>query len=381
MLPSTLLALGWALWSGGPSSAPASRRSVENATSSVFRWAGAPVTLRWALAPDFCTAVSPLLWEENTMGNFVFSKRSNFTQCRRIRALVRQSFALWSAANPGLHFIDVTDRCAVERLWRPLSEQHCSESAYCIDEENGTDWKIELTQFEQRVPAPSTEECSFVTSATLPPTLTLALTTSPVPSPAHPPTVGFSQFLIHQLRTCFDCERAQVVVGGFTQKNRRLGDQHAYGRVTRTLTDEQPLGTNGLPNAHQSIALIRSPLEPLLFVLTGRAMYGKSVKRAFLEINMDDEYKTVESDGGGATNATVVHCWRLDSDVCDWMATVLFWIFFSLVLTTFCIGCCMAMHRFASNLLTGWDVDQNGKLELNEACTSGPVPLPAIAIC
>lgn len=211
-------------------------------------------------------------------------------------------------------------------------------------------------------------------------------------------------------RTCFDCERAQVVVGGFTQKNRRLGDQHAYGRVTRTLTDEQPLGTNGLPNAHQSIALIRSPLEPLLFVLTGRAMYGKSVKRAFLEINMDgkasraflsnflpslaaspasvspslplsrtslsphpsifpsifpsihpsspcplppslprfpallrslarsppssqlspthylfacdaDEYKTVESDGGGATNATVVHCWRLDSDVCDWMAT------------------------------------------------------------
>ena len=47
---------------------------------------------------------------------------------------------------------------------------------------------------------------------------------------------------------------------------------------------------------------------------------GKSVKRAFLELNLDDEYKAVETDGEGASNATLANCWRIDSDVCDWLA-------------------------------------------------------------
>jgi len=143
------------------------------------------------------------------------------------------------------------------------------------------------------------------------------------------------------------------MVGGFTQKNRRLGDQHAYGRVTRALTDERPLGTNGI------------------------AVYGKSVKRAFLEINMDDVYKTVQTDGVGASNDTVANCWRLDSDLCDWLSngdanstfdaiTIIFWILFVFLIIFCCVGCCMALHRFASNLLTGWDVDKDGVLELHE---------------
>ena len=47
-------------------------------------------------------------------------------------------------------------------------------------------------------------------------------------------------------RTCWDCARADVLIGGFTQKNRRLGDQHAAARVARgALTDMRPLAPSG----------------------------------------------------------------------------------------------------------------------------------------
>jgi hypothetical protein len=224
------LCLGWALWAGGSGGTQPNLENIENATKSVYRWAGNRHSIRWAIEPDFCEALQPLLWENHAVGTWLFNWRSNYTACDRLHKIVRDAFALWAAANPELHLVEVTQRCTAERLWRPVGKDQCSESTYCIDAENFTDWKTESTQFELQTPPPSSQTCSF--------------------------------------RTCFSCDRADVMVGGFTQKNRRLGDAHSYGRVTRTqVTEERPVGTNGL------------------------AMPGKSIKRAFLEINMDDVFK------------------------------------------------------------------------------------------
>mgnify|MGYP007078113559 CR=1 FL=1 len=46
------------------------------------------------------------------------------------------------AANPELYFVEVTKRCETEKLWRPLGTDKCSESTYCIDIENGTNWEV-----------------------------------------------------------------------------------------------------------------------------------------------------------------------------------------------------------------------------------------------
>lgn len=251
--------LGWALFTGGASSTPPERNSVENATKSLYRWSGNPITLKYAIEPDFCEALHPLLWETSEPPNPFRAGRQNYTVCKRLHRMVHDAFAVWAAGNPELHFVDVTQRCADERLWKPVADDHCSESVYCIDAENFTDWKVESTQLELQTPPVGAIICSQ--------------------------------------RTCFECDRADVMVGGFTQKNRRLGDQHSYGRVYRLeMTDERPYGSNGLP------------------------VEGKTVKKAFLEINMDDEWKAVETDGEGYANVSLPNCWRVDSDVCDWFA-------------------------------------------------------------
>jgi len=152
------------------------------------------------------------------------------------------------------------------------------------------------------------------------------------------------------------------MVGGFSQKNRRLGDQHAAARVMRPrLTDARPLAPDG---------------EPAL---------GKTVFKASLEFNVDDEYKNVDTDSncwlGSNCNATMVNCWRLDDDVCDWVIALpfgnhpaevqsaiatIFWVIFSLIICSCLMIVLSLLQRLAANLLTGWDVDRDGKLEMQE---------------
>ena len=71
------------------------------------------------------------------------------------------------------------------------------------------------------------------------------------------------------------------------------------------------------------------------------------------------------------------NCWRVDGDLCEWagshqvdgidgIATALFGVLFALLLC----GCCFAFLQLAqklvSNLLQGWDLDQDGKVEIHE---------------
>ena len=164
------------------------------------------------------------------------------------------------------------------------------------------------------------------------------------------------------MRTCFECARADVIIGGFTQKNRRLGDQHAAARVQRnSLSDARPLAPNG------------------------RAALGKTLTKATLEFNVDDEYKNTDQDPncwqGQNCNETLPNCWRLDNDICDYVIAlpfgkhpvevnsailIIFWTIFSMII---CACVCIfigVLQRLAANLLTGWDVDRDGKLELQE---------------
>ena len=233
--------------------------NVTTAMKSAYRFSHKRPFMRWALAPDFCSALHPLLVEEQSTTFFLAQRWLNFTSCERIRQIVRESFDVWSAANPNLHFVDVTDRCAAENMWVPMPSDRCAESNYCVELENATvvDWQEEPTPLEE-LPNPQTWLCSH--------------------------------------RTCFECDRADVIIGGFTQKNRRLGDQHAAARVQRTsLSDARPLAPSG------------------------RAAEGKTIFRAFMEFNVDDVYKNTDSDPNGQGNITLDNCWRLDNDVCDYV--------------------------------------------------------------
>ena len=252
---------GWVVFAGGETATP-DLTNVTTAMMSTYRFSfrpGQPI-IKWALSPDFCSALHPLLIEEQSTTFFLNERWQNFTRCERIHGLLRDAFNVWSSANPALHFQDVTGRCVAERLWVPIDPMKCAESDYCFAAENDTDWKVETTPFENSNPPAS--ECSY--------------------------------------RTCFDCPRADVVIHGFTQKNRRLGDQHAKGRVTRDpLTDARPLGPDGIP------------------------ALGRTMKRATVEFNVDDEYKNTADDlncfNGQNCNETLPNCWRLDNDVCDFV--------------------------------------------------------------
>ena len=311
----------WTVFAGTGENAKPDLFNVTTAMASTYRFSHRRPLLRWALAPDFCSALHPLLIEEKSSTFFLAPRWLNFTSCERIHQIVRDAFDTWSAANPSLHFVDVTGRCEAERLWVPLAEDRCAESDYCVNLENATvvDWQEEATPLEQ-LPNPQTWLCSH--------------------------------------RTCFECARADVVVGGFTQKNRRLGDQHAAARVQRTeLSDARPLAPSGRPAA------------------------GKTIFRGFLEFNVDDVYKNTDNDPNGQGNVSLQNCWRLDNAVCDYVIGLgyadtaiiyqegiqtTFWATFSLLL---CLCICIflqLMQRLAANLLTGWDVDADGKLELQE---------------
>ena len=105
----------------------------------------------------------------------------------------------------------------------------------------------------------------------------------------------------------------------------------------------------------------------------------KTVSSAGLDFNLDDEYKNVDTDpncwDGVQCNATIMNCWRIDNDVCDWVIAlpfgehqvevqmaiqIIFWVFFSVLLCS-CICLVLSLlQRLAANLLTGWDVDRDG---------------------
>ena len=257
---------GWAVYAGGSTASP-DFNNVSSAMQSSFRWSMRRPLIRWAMTPDFCSAMHPLLIENTVLSFAVKTPWQNFTTCDRIHGILRDAFATWSQANSAFHFVDVTGRCESERMWRPIADDRCAESDYCLELENATevgdfyvDWKTESTPLEL-LPAPPSWLCSQ--------------------------------------RTCWECDRADVLIGGFTQKNRQLGDLHAKARVQRTVVTEQP------------------PLSP-----HGGGADGKTVFRAWLEFNVDDVYKNTESDGNTLGNATVDNCYRIDNDVCDYIVSL-----------------------------------------------------------
>ena len=296
----------------------------EEALRYTYRWRNRRPFIRYAIAPDFCESIQPLLHAERSSWTSWLPINNNFTSCERIHDLVHAAFQTWQAASPTLSFVDVSGRCLAERLWSPINEQECVISPWCVLMENATKgpdyarnpdyvlWTDEQTPLEAS--NPPAERCSH--------------------------------------RTCWDCARADVVIGAFSQKNRRLGDQHARSRVLRTdLKEMRPAGTDGLPKP------------------------GGILERAMLQVNTDDAYM----DNG----TTLGTCWKLDSDVCDWIASVhgdptkgnhdlendvgfFTWLVFALAVICCTCSVWLCLRRLAYNLLAGYDLDNDGKLSFQE---------------
>lgn len=147
---------------------------------TVARYSARPA-IRWALAPDFYELLLPRLYTENSfplpIGNY-------FASPERVHEAIAQAFDVWQANSPSLRFVDVTERCTAERLWLPVEEQHCYSSPWCVNyEATGplqNSWEDGQTDIDR------TSKCSYA--------------------------------------TCLECERADVVVGGFFQHNRGFAD-------------------------------------------------------------------------------------------------------------------------------------------------------------
>ena len=318
--PFTLLvasASAFSIWS--PRAPHANVTTVgDDALAGVFRWtARRQGTLRYAISPDFCDAMQPAVAEAST--NYFWSSwmpfhQMNFSSCERVQHVVHTAFRTWQAANPALHFVDVTGRCAAERMWTPIDEQHCVISPWCMKVENQTEgrnyvgWTYDSTPLELANPGEDT--CSH--------------------------------------RTCWDCQRADVVIGAFSQKNRQLGDQHGRARVIRNgMVNMRPIGTDGRP-------------QP-----------GGQLGRAVLQFNADHAYM----DNGTALGK----CWKIESDVCDWVAdwttsgvdvpSTSLTLFLVLLIVSLCCCCgafCLCLKQLSYFMLQGYDINQDGKLSFDE---------------
>ena len=126
---------GWTVFAGGATASP-DLTNVTTAMRSSYRFPYKRPLLKWAMAPDFCAAMYPLVIEEKSTTFIMAERWQNFTRCSRIRNIIRQAFDVWAAANPALHFVDVTDRCEAEKMWVPVEDESCAESQFCIDIEN-----------------------------------------------------------------------------------------------------------------------------------------------------------------------------------------------------------------------------------------------------
>jgi len=188
-----------------------------------------------------------------------------------------------------------------------------------------------------------------------------------LPAPTPPPPSPLSEC---SHATCLECERADIVVGGFFQHNRGLAD-HVQARVTnRVFLDVPPLGYNGQPLPGMTLSRA-----------AGAGGQSRARSGAFLQFNLDN--KTMKRDGDGSpeldkdgNSQLEEQCWRLDSDYCGWLAQLpgdasqaaLSWFIGLLVVgaVVCCGGCVNFLQRLAANILTGWDMDEDGKVELGE---------------
>uniref|UniRef100_A0A7S4C3M9 EF-hand domain-containing protein n=1 Tax=Chrysotila carterae TaxID=13221 RepID=A0A7S4C3M9_CHRCT len=256
----------------------------------------------------------PLLHVENnwteTMTSWFGSFGYNFSSCERLHSVIRQSFAAWQQNSAAFRLREVTDECTTESLWKPVPEKDCIRSPYCLRLENGSDWT------DGGTPLDTTSQCTFA--------------------------------------TCFECERADVIVGGYAQRNRDLGD-HANARIAgRSFSEAKPLRSDGVP---ADGVLTVTPARP-----------DGSV---FLQFSVETQYSPTE---GAALTA---NCWRLDADLCrylSWLpqantetlAVVAFALSFTCCACACFCGCILMLKLLANNLLAGWDTDGDGQVELQE---------------
>jgi hypothetical protein len=156
------------------------------------RWSARPA-IRWAISPDLCDALRPRLWEYTDPGSGV---GYDFSACERIHAAVRQAFSVWQANTGTVHFVEVSDRCAAEQLWRPIPEKECISSPWC--KEQDTPCKARIKEGT----VPDGAACTWE---------------GPWSEEKGGP-IDQTDLCSHA--TCFECERADIVVGGFAPHNR-----------------------------------------------------------------------------------------------------------------------------------------------------------------
>ena len=213
----------------------------EEALRYTYRWRNRRPFIRYAIAPDFCESIQPLLHAERSSWTSWLPINNNFTSCERIHDLVHAAFQTWQAASPTLSFVDVSGRCLAERLWSPINEQECVISPWCVLMENATKgpdyarnpdyvlWTDEQTPLEAS--NPPAERCSH--------------------------------------RTCWDCARADVVIGAFSQKNRRLvismRDPVSCVQISKKCA---PLAPTDCPNREGSSSAPCSRSTPMMLTWT-----------------------------------------------------------------------------------------------------------------
>lgn len=310
----------WCPWTlltliGSPAAAFKLNTLGNNASTARF---SARHAVRWAISPDFYALLLPRLGVES---GFPLGSSAIYASRERVHAVIGQAFDVWQANTPSIHFVDVTERCTVERLWLPVEERQCYSSPWCVNYEAlgplGDNWEDGQTDLD------AITECTFA--------------------------------------TCLECERADIVVGGFFQHNRGLAD-HVEARVAnRQILQMPPIGNNGHPVAGQT-----------LDGAGGMAGLARAGSGAFLQFNLDN--KTSFNKTGAAQLG--VQCWRLDSDLCGWLAgletdpytiaALCFGFGFALCCCVCLYGTLALIRRLAANLLQGWDMDADGKLELQE---------------
>ena len=78
------------------------------ALTGVYRWMGRRPLLRYAIDPDFCSAMRPTLSETSGWTSWLPLGEINFTTCDRLENVVHDAFARWQAASPAVQFVDVS---------------------------------------------------------------------------------------------------------------------------------------------------------------------------------------------------------------------------------------------------------------------------------
>ena len=275
--------------------------------------------IRYAIAPDFFHAIQPRLTAE---GADILGGTKPYATQKRLAQLFRQVFDSYEANNENLHFIDVSDRCRTENLWMPVDELDCYSSPACTALEAGgplqDDWLQGQTDID------NSTYCTFA--------------------------------------SCYECERADVVIGGFHPQNRDIADHVQARVVNRRISDVPPLLSNGNPTTGVSV-----------LGAGGDAGSRRGRSATFIQFNLDVEYAV--SINGNATLAPL--CWRLDTGTCKWLADrrvddpfriimIVFIVVLTLISLSILALCVQGCRMLAYNLLKGWDLNHDGKVDREE---------------